>query len=1473
MDGIDIAICLNTAATNNTANWNIDNGLFISVSNYTNAVNNTANYNTRGIHVYKGFYNNVTNNLANHNFYSGGAELHTTSGIYLESSASNLIFNNTLCNSTYMFSSGLDLYDSTYNIISNNNISSNLGAGGEGLYLHSNSNYNNITNNTVVGNGHSGIFLEIGAGNNSIYNNFFNNTANAFDDGANYWNTTYDCTGAKNIISGNCTGGNWWSDYAGADDGSGAYPHNNSNDGVGDTLLPYNSTSGIVNGGDWLPLMYPYNDTTPPNVTLLSPANNTLNTSSQTIVFIYNVSDDTGIANCSLIINSAINLTNSTILNNETGYFTQTLANSDYLWSVNCTDNSTNHNQGSSATYNLSINVNLIPPTFSNPSNTSDTFQRWHNFTANITIRSSGGSSLDAYIFATNASGAWVNKTVDISGAEYNASESANITLARGNSICWYYWANDTFGNSNQSSNYCFIVNDTAPTHSNPWIGAHNRLTSGLAGEWRFENSNATWTYDETGVNNGSVIGPNLTDKGRVGRGFEFDGVNDYMSMQLNQTIYINRSGYTISVWAKRSSSVYQNTRVLTTLGADAIRAYGSGADAKWTFQVFAGASCNVEVSSVAYPDTSWHHIVGIMNGTYGKLYVDGSYVNQFEDSCAGNETENLLYIGDRYAGDIEFFNGSIDEVMIFNRTLSADEVADVYNTSSGKFAYDSQDIGGSANETSDTDNDVLTNIYNWYVNNASFALLNMPFDVEYSVAKDYSGNNNGTMTPSTRTCPDNYCYLRQGVVGNALTFDGVGAFPNFDKVDVNWSITPSLTAITNTTNITVSVWFNGLDAGNNGDNSIWAMSNATGNFVALAQSGNKTIATLYYGAGASYCYSLNNVLNDNKWHHEVVQVIRNGTGGFRCWVDGVLQGSGVNRNTAFSTYNYFRVGGSSHQAYTFYGMIDEFRVWNRTLSDTEISNIYTNESAGKYDTNMDRTGLMVELNFNESAPSNVVLDTVAQVNESLSTFMGRRPHFNSAGKYGSAYQFVSPGTFYDGQVINVNSMATKNLNFSGTVSLWAYTNSSQGYQTMIEKRSLGGNGIFMQNEWANQMGFFVDYGPACGKGYGSPSPIMLVTGRWQHYVMTWDNATRNMSVYINGSLVYNNNSCMIDTSSVGIGNNLLLSIGNREGIGGTYTSQGWNGSIDEVMIFNRSLSADEVKTIYESGYRNINKQETNLNDLWQVCVTPADGWLEGATKCSWNMSIQTLNTPTLYKPLAGNASVFERQPVFEWFNVTGIEPITYDILVANDSGFANGNVLINGQGIVQNSGSHSESWGNLTSYTNTTVTLPYDTILFWKVRAKNGDGASAWSETRNFTTKSVINVNFIVDTINFGDLTIGQSNDTTGNSPYPFVLENTGNVKVNGTGTSTYLWTSLPEPSQYYQYKMRVNETGAFNDTLSTTNWKNSSYINTDTDLAYLLYQMNQNAVFMDIGVTGPSDEPPGYKSAVFTMTVQIAE
>ena len=239
--GILLKSSSNNTLTNNTASNNIYGISLSTLSNNNILTNNTASNNSQyGILLYSSCNDNtLTNNTANSN---------TDYGIFLVSSSNyNTLTNNTASGNNY----GIYLYSSSnYNILTNNNTLTNntVSNNDYGIFLVSSSN-NTLTNNTASNNSQYGILL-YSSSSNTIYNNYFSNTNNAYDNGNNIWNTT--STTGTNIIGGSNLGGNYWSDYEGTD---------TIGDGLGDTLIPYNSSGNILIGGDYHPLT---TDTTPP---------------------------------------------------------------------------------------------------------------------------------------------------------------------------------------------------------------------------------------------------------------------------------------------------------------------------------------------------------------------------------------------------------------------------------------------------------------------------------------------------------------------------------------------------------------------------------------------------------------------------------------------------------------------------------------------------------------------------------------------------------------------------------------------------------------------------------------------------------------------------------------------------------------------------------------------------------------------------------------------------------------------------------------------------------------------------------------------------------------------------------------------------------------------------------------------------------------------------------------------------------
>ena len=157
--------------------------------------------------------------------------------------------------------------------------------------------------------------------------------------------------------------------------------------------------------------------------------------------------------------------------------------------------------------------------------------------------------------------------------------------------------------------------------------------------------------------------------------------------------------------------------------------------------------------------------------------------------------------------------------------------------------------------------------------------------------------------------------------------------------------------------------------------------------------------------------------------------------------------------------------------------------------------------------------------------------------------------------------------------------------------------------------------------------------------------------------------------------------------------------------------------------------------------------------------------------------------------------------------------------------------------------------------------------VYFWKVVACDPTECGSWSDTWNFSIEPYISLTMINDSIDFGSKNTGDKDNTTDNSPGPFVVQNDGNVIANITWVSANqsMWSTQPSNTEYFRFKIdnTTNEESSFNYTESTTNWTNMTDISVSnqTAVAYLHYNDTKDTAEIDLLIEVPADEPPGMK------------
>jgi hypothetical protein len=110
--------------------------------------------------------------------------------------------------------------------------------------------------------------------------------------------------------------------------------------------------------------------------------------------------------------------------------------------------------------------------------------------------------------------------------------------------------------------------------------------------------------------------------------------------------------------------------------------------------------------------------------------------------------------------------------------------------------------------------------------------------------------------------------------------------------------------------------------------------------------------------------------VNDAKWHHVAYVYDQTTTGGITLYVDGAQVGSGTyNANCAWSwpAQQQIELGQSHTTSFEYYnGQMDDFRIYDRMLTDTEVQSVYNTDAL------VDTTTLAVRLNF-DTAPGSTL--------------------------------------------------------------------------------------------------------------------------------------------------------------------------------------------------------------------------------------------------------------------------------------------------------------------------------------------------------------------------------------------------------------------------------------------------------------------------------------------------------------------
>lgn len=406
---------------------------------------------------------------------------------------------------------------------------------------------------------------------------------------------------------------------------------------------------------------------------------------------------------------------------------------------------------------------------------------------------------------------------------------------------------------------------------------------------WYPFNGNA---QDESGnAHHGIVDGATLTTDrfNQTASAYHFDGIDDFITIPLHEDLNIT-DDLTICAWvylefdADDHAVIDKHERQLYKMNFSGTRP---------SFEM--GYATGVSIDE-GIPPHEWHFVVGrfVLATNERAIYVDGELKNSRNDGAVDISTNELdVVIGKSRQFGQQYFKGKIDEVRIFNRALSENEIMSLYS-----------------------------DLVAWY-----------PFNGN---ANDVTGNGHDGVVHNAELCSD-----LSGHLNSAYFFDG----SNEDYINIENNIDAG-------PHFTISLWCQPLD--NAGDNipCRTLFRHRADYRDVLVEYGKRSgidrrIMFIMFdenGTEGFYLYS-NTVLQLDNWHHVLVTYDGQTK---RIYIDGSLDNEAYWGKTITWTENVFGnyIGREGYDEphtnyYSFPGCIDNVRIYRRVLTNSEINQLY----------------------------------------------------------------------------------------------------------------------------------------------------------------------------------------------------------------------------------------------------------------------------------------------------------------------------------------------------------------------------------------------------------------------------------------------------------------------------------------------------------------------------------------------------